>query len=115
MSTRSYIGIKNGKTIEAIYCHRDGNPEYVGFILKKHYTTEEKVRELIALGGLSSLGAGGVACAYHRDMGYDDTFIPTRTIEGSSMTAFVKAVYNKLIEHVYLFDPKTSKWAHREM
>jgi hypothetical protein len=57
MSTNSSIAIKNEDgSVTAIYCHWDGNIEHNGHLLAKHYTTEEKVRELLALGNLSILG-----------------------------------------------------------
>lgn len=58
MGTRSRIGIRNSDdSVDSIYCHWDGYPEHNGRILVEHYTDEAKVRELIALGSLSSLGA----------------------------------------------------------
>lgn len=58
MATRSRIGILNkDDSVDSIYCHWDGYPENNGRILVTHYTDEAKVRELIALGSLSSLGA----------------------------------------------------------
>lgn len=57
MATRSSITIKElDGSVKSIYCHWDGYPEGVGKILDEHYTDLEKVRELIALGNLSSLG-----------------------------------------------------------
>jgi len=56
MGTRSRIGIRNADdTVDSIYCHWDGYPEHNGRLLVEHYTDEAKVRELIALGDLSSL------------------------------------------------------------
>jgi hypothetical protein len=58
MAIRSRIGIVNNDgSIESIYCHFDGYISNNGRLLAAHYTTEEKVRELIDLGDLSSLGA----------------------------------------------------------
>jgi hypothetical protein len=57
MGTRSTIAIQNTDgTVTGIYCHWDGYLNHNGDILQKFYTTEEKVRALIALGDLSSLG-----------------------------------------------------------
>jgi hypothetical protein len=69
----------------AVYCHWDGYPSNMGPLLTKHYNTIEKVKELLALGDLSSLGskvkpepgqehsfnkpAPDVTVAYHRDRG----------------------------------------------
>ena len=56
MSTRSRIlWKKQDGTIESIYCHHDGYPEYVGRILVHKYT-EENLDKLMELGDLSTLG-----------------------------------------------------------
>jgi hypothetical protein len=56
MGTRSQIGIENADgTVTGIYCHWDGYPSYNGRLLVGHYATEDRVRELIALGDISSL------------------------------------------------------------
>ena len=82
MGTRSTIAIQNANgTVTGIYCHWDGYVEHNGKILNENYTTEAQVRELIALGDLSSLGetvgaktdfnnaAKGQCVAYGRDRG----------------------------------------------
>ncbi|CAB4122961.1 hypothetical protein UFOVP29_120 [uncultured Caudovirales phage] len=57
MATRSRIGIRNSDdSVDSIYCHWDGYPENNGLILVEHYTAEDKIRELMSLGDLSSLG-----------------------------------------------------------
>lgn len=57
MSTNSSICMlsKDGK-VKEIYCHWDGYLDYNGDILINHYKDPEKVKNLIALGSLSSLG-----------------------------------------------------------
>jgi hypothetical protein len=58
MGTRSTIAIQNEDgTVTGIYCHWDGYLSHNGDILQNHYNTEAAVRELIALGDLSSLGS----------------------------------------------------------
>ena len=95
MATRSNIAYKTpeGK-IRSIYSHWDGYPEHNGELLRRFYTTQDKVEALVALGSISSLGqdigeqvdfdnrdthteTGTIA--YHRDRGeqlsiqeYDD-------------------------------------------
>jgi hypothetical protein len=49
------IGIEVVGKIRAIYCHFDGYLDGVGKMLYNHYTTEEKVHQLMDLGNLSSL------------------------------------------------------------
>jgi len=55
MATRSTISIEENGKIRSIYCHWDGYPSNNGAILLQHYTTADKVNELIDLGSLSSL------------------------------------------------------------
>lgn len=86
MATRSTISIQNADdTIDSIYCHWDGYPSNNGALLLEHYNTEDKIRELISLGSLSSLREkvkpiegskhsfetpdSDVTIAYHRDRG----------------------------------------------
>ena len=55
MSTRSRIGLElpNGN-IYSVYHHWDGYPEWLGVTLNEHYNTDDKVRELIDGGNMSS-------------------------------------------------------------
>lgn len=56
MGTRSQIGIENADgTVTGIYCHWDGYPSHNGRMLVEHYATEDRVRELMTLGDISSL------------------------------------------------------------
>jgi len=84
MSTNSTVGyVKDGK-IHSVYVHWDGYVKGgVGEVLLKHYTTQEKVEQLVALGDLSSVYTectapightyrtphSGYSIAYHRDRG----------------------------------------------
>ena len=54
MATRSRIGLQlSDDSIVSVYCHYDGYPAYNGRILRTHYDTIEKVRELIDGGDMS--------------------------------------------------------------
>ena len=95
MATRSRLRAKVDSTLlKPIYCHWDGNPKTMLPILNGHYNTNEKVKELMALGNLSVLypkvkpdegqehsfdkPAEGVTIAYHRDRGEDLEFWSAR-------------------------------------
>lgn len=122
MSTNSHIGIINkDRTLETIYCHWDGYPSYMIPMLSKNYDTEEKVRELIALGGISSLRAKvkpstanhtfdtpepDVTVAYHRDRGED--WEDNKPQKWKSHNA----AKNDLFYYAYLFDTKTNTWKY---
>ena len=56
MSTRSYIGVKEGTKITFIYCHFDGSLDRNGVLLNMFYKDPQKVRDLINLGHVSSIG-----------------------------------------------------------
>ena len=122
MGTRSTIAIQNEDgSVTGIYCHWDGYLSHNGKILAENYTTEAAVRELIALGDLSSLGANigekhdfnnapyadtiaeTVCTAYGRDRG--ETGVDARTCH--SWTRFINAEGQ---EYDYLFQPSTGKW-----
>ena len=56
MATRSYIGKLNpDNTVTYIYCHYDGYLNHNGEILNEHYTTEQKIDDLLSLGDISFL------------------------------------------------------------
>ena len=56
MSTRSRIGILNQDgSIESVYHHSDGYPEWLGVFLKRNYSDTSKVRELMELGDISCI------------------------------------------------------------
>lgn len=56
MATRSLIGIvREDKSVQVIYCHWDGYPEYVGVQLALNYKNAETIEKLLELGDRSSL------------------------------------------------------------
>lgn len=70
MSTRSAIAIQETKNgpVRHIYCHYDGYPSHNGKILNEHYRDPAKVKELLALGDMSSLDETiDKSVFYHRD------------------------------------------------
>lgn len=118
MATRSNIGILNQDgTVNYIYCHFDGYLDHNGFILNEHYTTEGKVRMLLALGDISILGENigekqdfydrvkGTCLSYSRDRGESGTEART-----CSYVDYTKEYFE---EYVYLFTPGEG-WKVRE-
>ena len=109
MATRSNIGILNpDNTVSYIYCHYDGYLEHNGSILNDHYTTEGKVRALIALGDLSILGEDigeqqdfdsrvkGCCLAYGRDRG--------ETNVDKKNSGYDELITDRNVDYVYVFD-----------
>ena len=57
MGTRSTIALEFADgTVEQVYCHWDGYLAHNGKILAEHYSDPFKLRDLIDLGDISSLG-----------------------------------------------------------
>jgi hypothetical protein len=111
MGTRSTIAIQNANgTVTGIYCHWDGYTSHNGRILQDYYTTEAQVRELIALGDLSSLGetvgtkhdfnnAPRSECnAYGRDRG-------EKNVDAATFNSHADLIQQIGQEYDYLFTP----------
>lgn len=120
MATRSGIGmVAPDGTVGAIYCHWDGGPEHVGRTLAAHYTSPDKLRELIAGGACSSLGPDiGERHAfadyrpewckfYRRDRG-DVGGLPVQLQDADAFYAWARA---SGAQFVYLFN---ERWRYLE-
>ncbi len=116
MATRSRIGIElEDGVIESIYCHWDGYPENNGKILLEHYQDPNKIKALISLGSISSLGhnvipSGAhdfdnpeelVTVAYARDRG--------ETLDIRKDTSVINFLKSDIEEFGYLFT-KEGEW-----
>jgi hypothetical protein len=96
MSTHSTISILNTDgTVNSIFCQWDGFIDGNGEILKEHYTDINKIKQLIALGCISTLDkectkpenhsfenrVDGFTVAYHRDRGEDWEYVKTENFD----------------------------------
>ena len=120
MATRSNIGILNEDgTVDYIYCHFDGYLKWNGRILNEHYDSEAAVRDLIALGDLSSLAPElgekqefnkpsrrEYCLAYGRDKGESNT--------EARKCSYVDYTREYFEAFIYLFTPKSNEWVVRE-
>lgn len=119
MATRSGIGALNPDgTVESVYCHWDGGPEWVGRVLATNYTAPAKVRALLAHGNISSIGPEigerhpfnepneTVCTFYGRDRG--DARQAARHHE--TPDAFYAWAKGSGAEFVYLYTPGGWRW-----
>jgi len=123
MGTRSSIGIENNDgTVDSIYCHWDGYPSHHAPILLKYYDSEEKVREIIKYGDMSSLRKAvnpeprthhsfnkqqsDVCVYYHRDRG--EEWNDTKPLHFENITKWQENTAERFGEYLYLF--KDNKW-----
>lgn len=119
MATRSNIGILNkDNTITSVYCYWDGYPSHNGKILLENYNTEEKVRELLKEGDISSLEPNctkpelhsfenkidGYTVYYGRDRGELDSHIKPKT----DSALLKQNMFDN--DYGYLFDTNTNQW-----
>ena len=119
MSTRCFIGKLDEKSndVKFIYCHWDGYPEYVGYILDTYYKDAGKVEDLLDLGDISSLKEevspspfykeedikDKVTVAYFRDKGGEwDSIAPKHT----QLANYEKG--ENTIDYLYLY--KDGNW-----
>ncbi len=124
MSTRSVIGILNSDlSVEIIYCHNDGYPSHNGKILLEHWPFTGKVRSLMGLGDISSLGyelgekhdfdkdyemarTNHWTRCYGRDRGEENvgsqTFVNIKDAIASYQESWC--------EYFYLWDSNANKW-----
>jgi hypothetical protein len=77
MGTRSTIALEFADgTVQQVYCHWDGYLDHNGRILQDHYSDPFKLRELIDLGDLSSLGP---------NIGFEHPFSPHASKEDEAL------------------------------
>ncbi len=116
MATPAVIWAKDGNKWKGIYCHHDGYLNGVGRILQKYYTTDNKVKSLISLGDISSIGPNlgtkhnfleydfDVVTAYHRDRG--DKWEDVAPIITKHVSSAI--IDSEDIRYIYFWDGK--KW-----
>ena len=92
MATRSVISkidkkVSNGE-ITAVYCHSDGYLNWNGKILNEHYTSGNKVDELLSNGGISilneNIGKPGLDFSDYKKFQSSDEQIADRSSRNSA-------------------------------
>jgi hypothetical protein len=121
MATRSAILMETKKGhFKGVYCHSDGYFSWNGRILHNHYQDKAKVRKLLSLGFISSLGefvdipegvshsfeydqrAPGVTVFYNRDRGDEKKY--NKPLNGS-----LSKVLDS-IDHAYAYIFMNNQW-----
>ena len=103
MGTRSTIALEFADgTVEQVYCHWDGYLEHNGKILQEHYSDPFKLRDLIDLGDMSSLGERiGTQHAFEKAPEGECTFyLRDRKEQGCKAKSFVD-FQHYLVNHQY--------------
>jgi len=93
MGTRSTIALEYADgTVEQVYCHWDGYLDHNGKILFEHYSDPFLLRDLINMGGISSLG---------KSIGRKHPFSPAYNETDPVKKAVVQAAYDAAHEAGY--------------
>lgn len=129
MGTHSSIGIKENGKVRYIYCHWDGYLSNNGVLLNLFYRNADKVRALINLGALSSLGYNvnaprrftdfnevsnihnymnlhvktSFCVSYHRDRGEKYSDVKAHIVSE-------KNYFKNSERYCYMFDTADNKW-----
>lgn len=113
MSTRGRIGmyLGNGNTI-SVYSHYDNYLDGSGAILKLYYSDEDKIKELIAQGDISSLDKfiGEKHDFYNRSNGWCTFYKRDRGEDGVDAVEMPLDDLAKAEEYNYLWDGK--RWLY---
>ena len=135
MATRGFIAIKEDGKYKYIYNHYDSDIESLGVTLFKHYKDVDKVRALINLGDVTSVGCTieNNASCYKEHMELEnyhtrgtvalfregrtwkdfDYYTPDRQWEDCKPTEtedIDELFGGQFIEWVYIFDVEENKW-----
>lgn len=120
MATRARIGmaLENGNTL-SVYSHWDNFPDDSGAILLLYYNTEEKVRELLTHGDISSLGVrsgGNVAHdfderKYENESGFQSICTFYHRDRGERINRAIEMTKKEMLkEEGYSYLWKDGKW-----
>ena len=101
MATRCYIGIVNPLlSVDFVYCHWDGYPDYTGRMLIDNYNDHDKAATLLRRGDISSLAATADDTQYI----FDDDVV-RYPMSFKSITLFKDYLKDTShIEYAYLYD-----------
>ena len=117
MATRSFIirqsNNPNGPRYTGIYCHWDGYPQYVGVMLRDHYSHDGELQVLLGRGDISSLLTPG-----GRDMGGNDgewKHFGEKARTFDFLSDALGHADGMGCEHAYVWDASARTWEHYDL
>jgi len=109
MATRALIGYLNpSNSITTTYNHYDGYPENLGVALKKHYSTDEKAKEIANMGYVSYVNPET------GDIEANNTDKPVTVGGGDDLVSTLQYFKEEAdgTDYAYLFAPATGDWMY---
>lgn len=120
MATRSFIIRKSTRQKGAltsrytgIYCHWDGYPQYVGVMLRDHYSHDGELQVLLGRGSISSLLTPG-----GRDLGGNDgewKLFQEPAVQFDFLSDMLSHADGSGCEHAYVWDASAREWEHYDL
>ena len=123
MSTRAIIALKTKDGYETCWNWNDGGPDSLGRELRRHFTDEKIVRELVKIKSFSIIdnkktifefmrtGDSAVALTNNRYVLKHSHQGDVVAGEGeNAMFYYIQDMLDQDINYVYVFDPEVGKW-----
>ena len=101
MATHALIALRSHSSFHAAYLHFDGSPEKLGPILKAHFNTVGKIRELIQLGAIKSIAQDGEKTLLDDNIGLMEV--------NTEKKLFYKAK-EFWAQYVFVYEPALKNW-----
>ena len=101
MATHALIALRSHSSFHAAYLHFDGSPEKLGPILKAHFNTVGKIRELIQLGAIKSIAQDGEKTLL------DDNVGLMEADTGKKLFPKAKEFW---AQYVFVYEPALKNW-----
>ena len=101
MATHALIALRSHSSFHAAYLHFDGSPEKLGPILKAHFNTVGKIRELIQLGAIKSIAHDGEKTLLNDNVGL---------MEADTEKKLFPKAKEFWAQYVFVFEPALKNW-----
>ena len=101
MATHALIALRSHSSFHAAYLHFDGSPEKLGPILKAHFNTVEKIRELIQLGAIKSIAQDGEKTLLDDNVG---------RMEADTDKKLCSKAKEFWAQYVFVYEPALKNW-----
>ena len=101
MATHALIALRSHSSFHAAYLHFDGCPEKLGPILKAHFNTVGKIRELIQLGPIKSIAQDGEKTLLDDNVGL---------MEADTEQKLFSKAKDFWAQYVFVYEPALKNW-----
>ena len=101
MATHALIALRSHSSFHTAYLHFDGCPEKLGPILKAHFNTVGKIRELIQLGAIKSIAQDGEKTLLDDNLGL---------MEADTEKKLCSKAKEFWAQYVFVYEPALKNW-----